>query len=328
MASVRIAVDAASGDCGVEVVIRGVLEARSLAPGRFSTVLCGDAAQIRVILDGHGIPAGESDIRIVHCDERISGEEALARVWKTKPGSSIIRCIGLQKEGQADASVSAGNSGILMAAAIFILGRRDGVTRPALAAVLPTIRGRPALLLDVGANLNCKAEHLVSFGLSGSRYFRSIAGDGAVPRVGLLNVGKERDRGTTTVSKAFDGLQKACPGFTGFIEGSDVLAGAADVVVCDGFAGNILLKACESFLSLTESILKSMPDILETIRETMSILKSDNYGAAPLVGINGTVLKAHGNSSARAIASAIMAACVSVTGQPFAAGRFELAKGL
>lgn len=306
---IRLAIDVQSGDYGPEVIIAGVLEAQHLRENPFSAYLCGDEPEIRRILKDHDAENGIGHtIFIEHCSQCIFPEERKSRVWKTHTDASIVRCIQLQKEGVVDGSVSAGDSGILLGAALFILGRSEGVLRPALGAVLPTAQQvRSVLILDVGANLNCREEQLFSFGMMGFEYMRRNY-DITAPKVALLNIGKEVSKGTQIIRGASEMLKNECPSYQGFVEGSDVLSGCVDVVVCDGFAGNVLLKACESFHTLTASILKDHRELIDEIRKYMTMLNPENYGAAPFLGIRGTVLKAHGWSSSRAIASAILAA--------------------
>ncbi len=308
MEDIRLAIDVESGDYGPRVVISGLLEARRTSKVPFSALLCGERNRIEKIL--HEEAAGESldNFEIIHCSESISPLDKRARVWRKKADSSIVRCIGLQKEGVADASVSAGDTAILLGAALFILGRAEGATRPALAALLPTVKHKPVLLLDVGANLNCRSEHLVSFALMGHDYLtRYLQNKSAV--TALLNIGKEPIKGPRVVCDAGAILEKRCSNYSGFIEGNGVLSGEADIVVCDGFAGNILLKACESFHVLVKSMLGKKTD---SIKNHMAVLDPENYGAVPFLGIRGTVLKAHGGSSSKAIANAILAAIKAV----------------
>lgn len=309
----RLAIDVMSGDYGSSVIIQGIIEARRLCREQFVVHLCGDAKRIHESFNNLGVSKKEygSDLVIEHCWENISSQDIPSRVWKNKVNSSIIRCISLQKEGYVDASISAGDTGILMGAAIFILGRLESVARPALAAFLPTTRPRPSLLLDVGANLNCRVNHLVTFGLMGYRYYKNFFGI-KTPRVALLNIGKEPSKGTNVIIEAGKELRKTCIGYMGFIEGSGVLLGEADVIVCDGFMGNVLLKACESFHLLAQTVLGQNKKLMEQIFDNMAILNPENYGAVPLVGIKGTVLKAHGWSSSKAIANAIVTALTAV----------------
>ena len=295
------------------MLIRGVLEAFRLRPKTFSACLCGDAQRVKDALAEEGVPPEEYGDRITieHCTQTVSADDARSRVWKNKDRAAIVRCIALQKEGRADASISAGDSGVLMSAAIFMLGRREGVSRPALAAFMPTTGTHPVLLLDVGANLDCRPEHLVCFAIMGAGYVGPFC-ERETPRVALLNVGSEPSKGSKVVYEADRVLRRHHRGYRGFVEGSGVLAGEADVVVCDGFVGNVLLKASESFHALTRTVLRDQPELLASIQEHMSILNAENYGAAPLLGIDGVVLKAHGNSSSKAITNAIMKAVTTL----------------
>ncbi|MBN2188432.1 MAG: hypothetical protein JW699_03180, partial [Chitinispirillaceae bacterium] len=214
--------------------------------------------------------------------------------------------------GAVDASISAGDTAILMAAALFILGRRKGAPRPALGAFLPTMKQKPVLLLDVGANLKCRKEHLAAFALMGIEYISLLCGK-EFPSVALLNVGKEKVKGFASIRDADRLLRKKCPAYTGFIEGDRVLSGDADVVVCDGFAGNALLKTCESIHLLIAAVIgRERPGLLAEIQRCTPELDPENYGAVPFLGIRGIVLKAHGGSSPKAITSAVSAAAQAV----------------
>ncbi len=310
--AVKLAVDAQSGDYGPEVIIRGLLLAHQATPSPFITYLCGDRSEISRVLDDleKEISFNRSSFIIEHCTETISEEDRKSTVWKNRTGSSIIRCISLQKEAVVQASVSAGDSGILMGAALFILGRWEETSRPALAAFIPTPRSKPVLILDVGANLNCRAEHLVSFAHMGSSYVKRLFGTQTV-QTALLNIGVESSKGPKAVREAADSLRDQA-GFSGFVEGNRVLSGDVDVVVCDGFVGNVLLKTCESFYSLASTVLSGSREILEYLSSRMEVLNPENYGAAPFLGINGTVLKAHGGSSPRAIRNAVLTALRAV----------------
>jgi glycerol-3-phosphate acyltransferase PlsX len=230
-------------------------------------------------------------------------------VWKDKAASSIVRCVALQKEGQADASMSAGDTGILIGSALFILGRAEGVSRPALAAFIPT-PVKPVLVMDVGANVSCRAEHLAGFVELGCAYISRLFGRSDV-RAGLLNVGTEPAKGPDEVREAAR-LLEGNKNYIGFIEGNKVFSGEADVVVCDGFVGNVLLKTSESFYSLITGFLADSREMFEILSEKMDALNPENYGAAPLLGINGTVLKAHGGSSVRSIKNAALTALKAV----------------
>jgi phosphate acyltransferase len=318
MQAPRLAIDVMSGDYGPDVIIRGVLEAKRVLPDPFSVYLCGDEQVIRAKLLEAGVSIGKDtkDIVIEHCWENVTLQQLPFRVWKSKEHSSIIRCVTLQQQGLADATISAGDTRILMTAAVFLLGRIKGVQRPALAAFLPTVQKKRSLLLDVGANINCKPGHLVAFGMMGQAYLKDVCGV-ASPKVALLNIGTEPSKGTKNIFEADKELHRWCRGYCGFIEGSGILSGAADVIVSDGFAGNVILKACESFHTLAESVLDNNTALLAQLRDVLAILNPENYGAVPLLGIKGTVLKAHGSSSSKAFANAIQTTLKTISKKTF-----------
>jgi glycerol-3-phosphate acyltransferase PlsX len=309
VSSIRVAVDVVSGDFGPSVTIKGVLEAREHSRNPFVAYCCGNEEEIVSELKKYGLqpPFDPNDIVIVDCPEQVESEDIPSRVWKQKKKSSIVRAIRLQKEGAVDATVSAGDTGILMTASIFILGKRPGVSRPALAAFLPTINDRFVLLIDVGANLGCRVEHLVDFARLGQEYMSGLFNIKS-PRVALLNIGKEPHKGTSTIYEAGRKLEQQSEYFCGYVEGSQVLQGEADVIVCDGFSGNIVLKTCESFHRLVEKILHHDTTLLDALKQNMAIFNVDNYGGVPLLGIEGIVYKAHGSSSARAFSNAVLMA--------------------
>ena len=313
MAPPRLAIDVMSGDYGSSVIIEGIIEAKRMCGEPFTVYLCGDSQIIRETFKKKGIFEKEfgNGLVIEHCGDIVTAHDTPSRLWRKKSHSSIVRCISLQEEGSVDASISAGDTGMLMGAAIFILGRIRGVHRPALAAFVPTTLKRASLLLDVGANLNCRVGHLVTFGIMGYSYTKEFF-DMPSPRVALLNVGEEPYKGTKTIFEADKELARSCKGYIGFIEGSGVLQGEADVIVCDGFVGNVLLKAYESFHILAEKVIGRDGLSVDHIKESMEILNPENYGAVPLLGIQGTVLKAHGRSSSKAIANAVLTALTAI----------------
>jgi phosphate acyltransferase len=311
MEKIRLAVDVESGDFGCRVMVKGVLDAMRSSEPQIQVSLCGNQATIGRALAEEGDDAQRlrDAIAIVHCPERVSAlDRRKIWAWRHRANASIIRCIALQKEGAVDASVSAGDTAVLMGAALFILGRRKGAPRPALAAFLPTMQKKPVLLLDVGANLKCRKEHLTAFAFMGIEYIGSLC-EKQFPSVALLNVGKEKIKGFASIRDADRLLRRKCPEYTGFIEGNRVLSGDADVVVCDGFSGNALLKTCESIHLLIAAVIgRENPELLTEIQRFTSVLDPENYGAVPFLGIKGIVLKAHGGSSQKAIASAVLAA--------------------
>lgn len=304
MKTIRLAVDVESGDFGPRVMVSGIVRARSINKNPFKVFLCGNRKRIETVIREHTVHGHLGDHEIIECNDIVDPGEKRANVWKKQTDASIIRCITLQKEGLVDASVSAGDTAVLMGAALFILGRSEGAVRPALAAFLPTVNKKPVLLLDVGANLNCRADHLAAFAKMGERYISGFLGRD-LPAVGLLNIGKEAVKGTRVLSEAEQVLKEECRNYIGFIEGNEVLTGSADVVVCDGFCGNILLKAFESFHQLAASVVGEQMATDQAFQKRMMVLDPEVYGAVPFLGIRGTVLKAHGRSSSRAIANAV-----------------------
>jgi len=307
---VRLAVDVDSGDFGPEAMVRGVIAARLAASEPFAVCLCGNEGRIKRVLGEIGGDADKCEFTVEHCPDEISEGDRRTTVWKTKRGASIVRCVTLQKEGAADASVSAGDTGVLIGSALFILGRAEGVTRPTLAAFIPTPK-KPVLITDVGANISCRAELLAGFAKLGCEYVSRVRG-GKAPKVALLNVGSEPHKGPPAVRTAAE-LLKDYENYVGFIEGNKVFSGEADVVVCDGFVGNALLKACESFYALTSEFLADSRDTYERLSQKIGALNPENYGAVPFLGIKGTVLKAHGGSSVASIKSAVLTAVKAVS---------------
>lgn len=307
--AVRIAVDAHGGDLGCGTIVGGLVAAMRSVPETFSACLCGGRAEVLAAIEQSGGTAlfDEGRLLIEDCPDIIPMGQSPSLAWKRHPRSSLARCLSLQAEGAADASLSAGDTRFILGGSIFLLGRKPGISRPALAAFLPTMAGRPVLLLDVGANVGCKAAHLADFGLMGWHYVRHFSGIDA-PTVSLLNVGDEAYKGTGTVRDAAELLAKRLPRAVGFIEGSRVLSGDADVVVCDGFPGNVLLKACESFHRIVKTLVGSENEFNEALAAKVSVLNAENYGAVPLLGVEGVVFKAHGSSSERAVAHAVKAA--------------------
>lgn len=302
---VRVAIDVSSGDHGAEVILRGFLRAQK-SPVPFYAYLCGDESEIIATLKNLHIDLSQRNRQwsIVHCPQSI-GLPSPSKAWKNAAQSSIVRCIMLQKQRKVAASISAGDTAVLMSTALFLLGRSTGISRPALAALLPTVSGRPTLLLDVGANLCCRANHLVDFAISGHNYQRRTLGC-VNPSVALLNVGHEETKGTPAVKEAHRILKVRCKGYRGFVEGSTILAGTTDVIVCDGFTGNALLKTYGSMQKLISSVLGNSKKVVSTLAKKMQVLSSEYYGAAPLLGIKGRVFKAHGSSSEIAIANALI----------------------
>lgn len=314
---IRVAVDAMGGDHAPQAEIEGVLQALAEYPG-FVVQLVGQPEVIEAELSRHAA-ADRSRIEIVPAADVIGmAEKPLAAVRK-KPNSSIVIGLGLQKAGRSDAFVSAGNTGATLAASTLLLGLHDGVERATVATPFPTADD-PVLVLDGGANVDCSARELVCFAVLGTVYTRVILGR-QNPTVGLLNIGEEDEKGTAVVKEAHQ-LLKQRPGlnFVGNVEGRDILAGhdtqgMLDVIVCDGFVGNIVLKFYESVARLIVRLVKrKAPEVLDRddIREVFRVLDYSEYGGAPLLGIKGVSIICHGSSGPNAIKNAIRVAVQSV----------------
>ncbi|MBN2357543.1 phosphate acyltransferase PlsX [candidate division KSB1 bacterium] len=312
----KIALDAMGGDNAPHALVHGGVEALRASRDDLELVMVGDEATIKNELARH-FRINELPISILHASQAIRMDEAPAAAVKLKKDSSISVAMRLLQNGGAQAMVSAGNTGAIMAAALFILKRLKNCRRPGIGTVLPTEKG-PALVLDVGANVDCKPEDLLQFAVMGSIYFARLH-DIVHPRVGLLNIGREDVKGNELTTKAFALLRASRLNFIGNIEGSDVLAGAADVVVCDGFIGNVVIKFGKSLHGLFKSNLNRlvrkylfsqigavmMKPTFDGIRK---LFDYQEYGGAPFLGVQGVCIKAHGRSSPRAIRNAVLAA--------------------
>jgi phosphate acyltransferase len=315
---VRIALDAMGGDHAPVSEVAG-----AVAAGRhygFTVLLVGQRGPIEAELTRHDTKG--LDLQLVEADEVVDMHETdVARAVRQKPNSSMVQTMALVKEGAADAAVSAGNTGATMAAALFELKRIPGVERPAIAVVMPTTTGR-VLMLDIGANVDCKPEYLAQFGLMGSVYIEHLFGTDR-PRVGLLSIGEESSKGNQQVVAAH-GLLKELPiNFAGNVEGKDILSGLVDVVVCDGFVGNVALKLIEGLGSaitgmLREELTASLgrkvlaAGLRGAFRDMRKRMDYAEYGGAPLLGINGVCIVAHGRSSPYAMQHALRVAAEGV----------------
>ena len=312
----RIAVDAMGGDEGVRVMIEGAALARR-RHDRFKFLLVGDEARIEAALDNHPNLRGSAEI--LHAPEQVSGDEkptqALRRARKTSMGMAIAAV----KRGDAGAAVSAGNTGALMAMAKVSLRTIPGIDRPALAALLPTLGENDLVMLDLGANTDCDARNLVQFAIMGAAYAR-IANELAEPRVRLLNIGTEEIKGTDALREASENLRKAgerlAMRFDGFIEADKINRGGTDVVVTDGFSGNIALKAVEGAARFVTDLLKNA--FQSSLRSKVGFLISrpatellkhhldpNNHNGAVFLGLNGVVVKSHGSANAKGVANAV-----------------------
>lgn len=304
---VTIAIDAMGGDFGPEPIVKGCLKA--LKKKQFKPILVGKKDEILPLL-----PKSYRDkISIVEAEDVISMEDAATDAVKRKE-SSIFKAMDLVKSGEADGVVSAGHSGASMTLATLRLGRLKGVQRPALVTLMPTKTGRRSVLLDVGANVDSKPEHLAQFAVMGGCYAEDMLKI-KEPSIGLLANGEEDTKGNEVTKAAFKILE-GYPGFRGNVEGSDIFNGSCDVITCDGFVGNLVLKASEGVASTISQLIKDYirksPVAITgalLMRKVFKLLKKEidyaEVGGAPLIGIKGCAIVSHGKSNSKAIENAI-----------------------
>jgi glycerol-3-phosphate acyltransferase PlsX len=309
----RIALDAMGGDFAPAAPVGGAIEALEELPSSCEVVLVGQSDEIEAAVASHGNRSER--LHILHAPEIIEmGEKPLAAV-RGKRKSSIRIGLELQKKSEADAFISGGNTGAVMAASTLLLGLHSGVERAAIAALFPTA-AKPVLVLDAGANIDCSPRELRGFAHIGSVYARDVLGRND-PAVALLNIGEEEEKGNESVRHAFELLQgDQRINFVGNVEGRDIITGNLDVVVCDGFVGNVVLKFYESVARLfTDLLQREMDrDVLESpaMRRVLEVLDYSTYGGAPLLGVRGVSVICHGRSPARAFKNAIHVALRSV----------------
>ncbi|MFW2366966.1 MAG: phosphate acyltransferase PlsX [Desulforhopalus sp.] len=311
----QIALDAMGGDHGPEDLITGALLAVKEAGVTVSLV--GDESLLQSQLERVAPEAQASgEIDVVHSSEVVGMNEHPVNAIRKKKDSSVMVAFDLVRRGVADAAVSAGNSGATMAAAVRKLGRLEGVSRPGIASIFPTLK-KPVVMMDIGANVDCRSQHLFQFGVMASAFSRINEVEN--PRVGLLSIGEETGKGNSLVKEAYPLLEKSSLNFIGNVEGRDVFQGDVDVIVCDGFVGNVLLKVSEGLADaamqmLRDEIVKSLPAKLGYLlaRSAFKAFKKRvdyaEYGGAPLLGIDGIGIICHGKSSAHAIKNAILVA--------------------
>lgn len=314
--SVVIAVDAMGGDYAPEVVVRGAVAAVS---GAYEIVLVGNTSRVEPLLSRHA----RAGIRVVNASQVIGMDETPSTAFERKKDASMLVAAKLVKEGEAHALVSAGNTGALMAGSLLTMGRMPGIRRPAIAVTWPTQGPNDVLVLDCGANAESKPDYLVQFGHMGAVFMERVMGR-AHPRVGLLNIGGEVGKGGPLVNAAYALLEQSGLNFVGNVEPAGMMRGEADVVVTDGFVGNLVLKTGEAVAEMMMDIVKkgakSGPRAMLgafLMRRVFLNLKrkvdSAEYGGALLLGLRGPVVKAHGRSNEVAIANAIRAAARAVS---------------
>ena len=311
MSQIRVAIDAMGGDLGPEPIIDGLIQA--LDEAKFKAILVGNKDEILSYLPQFYLDS----IDIIDCDDVISMSDAATDALKRKE-SSIYKAVELVRNKEADAVVSAGHSGATMTLATLRIGRLPHVNKPPLATLMPNVSGGKSLLLDVGAVVDCKPRNLYEFAVMGKAYAQEVMGIES-PRIGLLSNGEEDSKGNELTKETFP-LLKEIDGFIGNVEGRDIFNGSVDVIVTDGFTGNIVLKTSEGVAStiidlMRQNIKKSIPAKIGALlmkRKVFSNLKKQidyaEYGGAPLLGINGCAIISHGSSNAKAIKNAIFQA--------------------
>ena len=313
----RIAIDAMGGDHAPEVVVEGALAVAEQHADDIRVILVGQEEAIKEHLPQSENDALPEGVQIVHADEVIAMAESPASALKTKPNSSIHVGLGLLQKGAADSFVSAGNTGAVMAASVFVPGRIEGVMRPSIASYYPTSKSF-CIVLDVGANVECKPEHLVQFAKMGKVYIERVH-QRENPTVALMNIGEEPSKGTDLTKEAYQLLESESDlNFVGNIEGRDLMAHGADLVICDGFVGNIMLKLGESVATILVDMLKTEVESMKltwderaTVAKVVGTVKKrfdyEEFGGAPLLGIRGNIMIGHGGSTPKAIERLIVA---------------------
>jgi glycerol-3-phosphate acyltransferase PlsX len=314
----RIALDVMGGDHAPLAILEGAREALA-AHAELQLLLVGDEARMLPILKQMGLAKALTErIRIVHAPDVVTMEDKATSILKEKKNASIRVAAKMVRQGEADGLVSMGHTGAAMVAAMKEMGTLPGVDRPCLASVMPNMTGRPTVLLDVGANVGCKPEHIAQFAVMGAVYAEEVLGL-ALPRVGVLSVGEEDGKGSATTKEAAQALRDMDLNFLGNAEGRDIWNGKFDVIACDGFVGNAVLKSSEALAEglingLTASFMETWYTklggmlALPALKRFKKKLDYAEYGGAPLLGVGGIVIIGHGRSNAHAVRSAIRAA--------------------
>lgn len=308
----RIAVDGMGGDNAPEEIVKGCVEAVKVT--RDDIYIVGIEEDIKRELKKYRFDPAR--IKIVHATQVIEGEDAPVKAVRTKKDSSLMKGISLVKDGTCDFLVSGGNTGAVMAGSLFVLGRIKGIERPAIGTIYPLLSGGISFLCDAGANAECKPSHLVQFARMGSLYMEKVLGVEA-PRVGLINIGTEERKGTTVLKETYPLLKESGLNFIGNIEAREIPYGAADVMVCDGFTGNNILKLTEGMAKCSFDLIKALFTkntatklsalmMSGQLRDLKKLVDYSEYGGAPMLGVRGCVVKIHGASDAEAVKNAIL----------------------
>lgn len=304
----KLAIDGMGGDHAPQAAVEGAMQALESFQN-IEILLYGHKEKMQPYMKEH------PRLTVIHCEEVVEGDDDPARAVRRKKDSSMTRMLEAVADGTADACVSAGNTGALMAGGLFKVGRIDGVSRPALATTLPTLDGNGFLMLDLGANADAKPENLEQYAIMGDIYAKKVRGL-ATPRIGLLNIGTEDKKGNELTKAGFELMKELPIQFEGNVEARELLNGVADVVVTDGFTGNMVLKTLEGtagalFAMMKDAFTSSTKAKLgyvlskDGLKGIKAKLDYSEYGGAALFGLKSPVIKAHGSSNARAIYSAI-----------------------
>ena len=308
----RLAIDAMGGDHAPGEIVRGAVAARDALP-EDEIILVGDQDAIRKELAAAG--ASLDRLTIVHASQQVGMAEPPVEAVRHKPDSSMRRAMELMARREADAVISAGNTGAFVAAAHMVAKRLPGIRRPGISVVFPTFHG-PVVVIDVGANVDSRPVHLLQYGLMASLYARKVFGV-KKPRVGILSIGEESEKGNELAREAGELMARSSLRFCGNAEGRDIFNGRFDVVVCDGFVGNIVLKCVEALAgSVFQTIMQEVKamaaehqaKLLPVLADLRRRHDAEEYGGAPLLGVDGVVIICHGNAKARGIANALRAA--------------------
>lgn len=317
---IRIAVDAMGGDHAPESQVLGAIQAARERFDKIEVILVGDENKIKEIIKSQSCSL--ENLLVVNASEVVTMDDSPSDAFKVKPGSSLTVGLKLQLDDKADAFISAGNTGAVLSASTLMLGRIKGVSRPTIGSLFPTDAGR-TMMFDVGATVDCRPNHLLEFAQMGSIYMNYIF-DIDKPRVGLLSVGEEKSKGNDLTLEAYKLLETSGLNFVGNVEGRDVLRGKVEVIVCDGFIGNIILKFAESVLDVLKSKFRQYADkgirnkikvamAYGTLKNVIKDFDYEEYGGVPLLGVNGVSIIGHGKSTPLAMKNMIIRAQETVS---------------
>ena len=308
----RIILDGMGGDNAPGAIVEGAVLASKVIDHEI--VIIGQEELINQELKKYKY--NHDKITVADAREVISNDEAPVRAVRSKKDSSIVKGINMVKNGDGDIFISAGSTGALLSGGLFILGRIQGIDRPALASIYPIVGGDPSLLVDAGANAECKPNNLLEFGIMGNIYMEKVIGRPS-PRVGLVNIGTEAAKGSTLTKAAYELLEQSNMNFVGNVEAREVPKSACDVIVCDGFTGNVVLKLTEGLAwNILQVIKKKFTDgvkaklgaalLIDKLGELKKEFDYSEYGGAPILGVKGPIVKMHGSSSANAVKNTIL----------------------